>query len=120
MGEAANLPTLGARVKWLRKELGLTQEQFARLISVSDALVAFIETDRRVAKDRIIKLIADSFSVSREWLKTGEGEIFVQDRESKNAKLLALFAGLKPKYQDYIIDAIDRFLRLEGEESPLQ
>jgi transcriptional regulator with XRE-family HTH domain len=115
MGEEGNQPTLGARIKWLRKEMNLSQEGFARLISVSNALVALIETDQRAANDRIIKLIADSFSVNREWLKTGEGEVFAENRESKNAKLLALFASLKPKYQDYIIDAIDRFLKLEEE-----
>jgi DNA-binding XRE family transcriptional regulator len=107
--------TVNQRIKKLRSELSLTQKDFSKIITVSDGLIACIETGKREANDRTIKLICDSFQVNREWLKTGQGDMFSHDLESKYTTLMALFSNLKPKYQDYIIDAIDRFLKIQDE-----
>jgi transcriptional regulator with XRE-family HTH domain len=107
------LLTPNQRIKKLRKELKLTQEQLSKIIKVSGGLIAGIETDKCIVNDRIIKLISDSFKVNSEWLKTGKGDIFSEEQDPKDARLLALFNNLKPKYQDFIIDSIDRFLTLD-------
>jgi transcriptional regulator with XRE-family HTH domain len=111
--ENDTLLTVNQRIKKLRKELKLTQHKFAEIITVSDGFVASIETNIREANERIQKLICDSFQVNHQWLKTGEGEIFSHDKESKFSKLMALFDNLHPKYQDYIIDAIDKFIKIQ-------
>ena len=108
--------TVNQRIKKLRKELKLTQNEFSSVITISSGQLACIETEKRVVNDRTVKLICDSFKVSSEWLKTGKGEIYVEDKDSRNAKLLALFDTLKPKFQEFIITSINCFIKMQQEE----
>ncbi|MCD8355900.1 MAG: helix-turn-helix domain-containing protein [Clostridia bacterium] len=66
------------RIKAVRKALGLNQQEFAEKIKISQSLLAGIETGRKVIQDRHIQLISMTFRVSENWLRTGEGEMFVQ------------------------------------------
>ena len=113
--EDANL-IVNQRIKKLRKELRLTQSELSKVISLSSAQIACIETGRRNVNDRTIKLICDSFSVSEKWLKTGEGDMLVPLEDAKFTKLNALFADLEPKYQRFILDAIEKFLKMQEED----
>jgi transcriptional regulator with XRE-family HTH domain len=108
--------TINQRVKSLRKALRLTQMEFARNISLSTALIGCIETEKRMVNERTIKLICNAFYASEIWLKTGEGEMFAQQSDAKFTKLNALFADLQPKYQNFILNAIDQFLKMQDEE----
>ncbi|GHV00415.1 hypothetical protein FACS189483_10480 [Spirochaetia bacterium] len=105
--------TVNQRVKQIRKTLKLTQHDFAKVLAVSGGLIACIETQERAVNDRTIKQICDSFSVNPQWLRTGEGEMFVQKGDTKLKKLLALFTNLQPQYQDFIFNAIDQFLKMQ-------
>jgi transcriptional regulator with XRE-family HTH domain len=108
--------TTNQRVKRLRKALHLTQREFSKNISLSTAQIACIETEKRTVNDRTIKLICNAFYASENWLKTGEGEMFSQQSDSKFTKLNALFADLQPNYQNFILNAIDQFLKMQDEE----
>jgi transcriptional regulator with XRE-family HTH domain len=115
MDEETNL-TASQRVKFLRKELNLTQAEFAKLISVSTSLITYIEQGKRTLNDRYIKLICDSFGVSAQWIKTGEGNLYNEKKEARISKLLALFNGLKPRYQQFVLTQIEDFLKMQDEE----
>ena len=68
------------RIKELRKELGLNQEEFGERLGVSRSVIANIEYDRLKRPDQkesLYKLICKEFNVSEEWLRTGNGEMFV-------------------------------------------
>ena len=108
--------TVNQRIKQLRKELKLTQNEFSAIITISSGQLACIETEKRVVNDRTIKLICDSFKVNPEWLRKGEEPLFLEDKDSKYAKLTALFDTLKPKYQDYILTSINCFLAMQEQE----
>jgi transcriptional regulator with XRE-family HTH domain len=109
--------TINQRIRKLRKGLKLTQTEFSTVITISAGQLACIETEKRIVNDRTIKLICDSFNVSGVWLRTGEGPVFTEDRDSKYTKLIVLFDSLDPKYQEFILSAIDKFLQMQGEES---
>jgi transcriptional regulator with XRE-family HTH domain len=115
MGEAGGL-NVNQRVKLLRKELKLTQNEFAKMISVSQTLINYIEQDKRVVNDRLIRLICDSFDVNPQWLKTGEGERYNSEKGARVTKLLALFGNLKPRYQEFVLSQVDQFLKMQEEE----
>ena len=100
----------------LRKELKLTQNEFSSIITISSGQLACIETEKRVVNDRTIKLICDSFKVNNEWLRTGKGEIYTEDKDNRQTKLLALFDALKLKYQEFILDSINSFIRMQESE----
>ena len=109
--------TVNQRIKKLRKELKLTQNEFSSVITISSGQLACIETEKRVVNDRTIKLICDSFKINNEWLRTGKGEIFIDDKDIRYTKLVALYDTLKPKYQEFILDAINSFIKMQEEES---
>jgi transcriptional regulator with XRE-family HTH domain len=112
----AEVLIINQRIKLLKKELHLTQLEFSRVISLSAAQIACIETKKRAVNERTIKLLCNAFHASEIWLKTGEGEMFTQQSDAKFTKLNALFADLQPKYQDFILNAIDQFLKMQDEE----
>ena len=64
------------RLKKLRKSLGLTQQEFADRIGIKRNTLANYELGRNVPIDAVLTLIVREYSVSEEWLRTGEGEMF--------------------------------------------
>ena len=65
------------RFKELRKELRLTQEEFASKIELSRSYVNLIEMGKKVPADRTIKDICRIFNVNNKWMETGEGNMFL-------------------------------------------
>ena len=69
------------RIRQLRKEeLHLSQEEFGKQLGVSRSVIANIELNvlaRPEQKDPLIRLICKTFNVNEEWLRTGNGDIFV-------------------------------------------
>jgi len=107
--------TVNQRIKKLRKELKLTQNEFSSVITISSGQLACIETEKRVVNDRTIKLISDSFKINSEWLRTGKGQIFVDDKDGHNAKVVALYDTLKPRYQEFIVNSINYFIGIQND-----
>lgn len=68
---------MGNRIKELRQALSLTQQEFADRIGVKRGAIANYEIGRN-ASDTAVALICREFGVSEHWLRTGEGEMFVQ------------------------------------------
>lgn len=66
------------RIKELRKSLGLTQLKFAERIGMKPNTIATYEMGRSIPSDPAINNICKEFSVNEEWLRTGEGEMFIQ------------------------------------------
>lgn len=69
---------MNKRVKEIRKSLGLSGEKFGEKIGVTKAAISNIEVGSRNVTDQIIKSICREFSVNEEWLRTGEGEMFLK------------------------------------------
>lgn len=67
------------RVEQLRKERGLRQEEFARLIRVSRQTVSSIETGRYSPSLELAFTIADFFGLTIE-------EIFIHERSGSHEK----------------------------------
>lgn len=68
------------RIQMLRKEyLKLTQEEFASKIKISRSNLGSIEIGRISVTDRVVNDICLSFGVNEVWLRTGCGEMYVDD-----------------------------------------
>ena len=71
-------------IKALRKELGLTQAEFAKKINMSRANLASVETERVNLTERTLQDICREFKVNREWLLNGTGDKFINLNMSDN------------------------------------
>ena len=79
---------MNERMKQLRKELGLTQQQFADRIGTSRANIGKYEVSANIPSSAIISLICREFNVNEEWLREGSGDMFrSNDRYSDIARL---------------------------------
>lgn len=96
------------RIKLIRKEKKLTQVEFGDVIGVKGNTVTNYETGLRNPTDAVIKSICREFNVSEEWLKTGEGEMFLPlGRQDQIANLTAtLFKGEKDSFRERLILAL--------------
>ena len=65
------------RIKAIRKNAGMTQQQFANRIGVSRNTIATYETSVRVPIEAVLLSIWREFGVNEEWLRTGEGEMYI-------------------------------------------
>ncbi|MDR2404050.1 MAG: helix-turn-helix domain-containing protein [Spirochaetaceae bacterium] len=109
--------SVNRRIKQVREALHLSQVQFSRVISLSGGYLAGVETEKRKANDRIIKLICSAFNVNAEWLKTGVGEMFNQRPDEEFTKLVSLFRELDPHFREYILKQIDLLLEIQDKDS---
>lgn len=64
---------MDARLKMLRKKLGLTQQEFADRLNIKRGAIANYEIGRNEPIDAVISLICREFGVNEVWLRTGEG-----------------------------------------------
>lgn len=102
--------TLGERIKKVRKDKDLTQQEFAsRIGSTQNALTGY-ETGRRNPSRSVINNICKTFNINDEWLRNGIGEIY-GPKPTAALELLALDHHLTNG--DYIL--IEKFLNLKPE-----
>ena len=66
------------RIRQLRKELKLNQTEFGKRLGIKQTTVAGYETGGRAPIDAVVSLICREFNVNEEWLRTGNGEMFIQ------------------------------------------
>lgn len=71
------------QIKELRSHVGLNQTDFGARIGVRQSTVAGWETGQRIPPDSAIVSICREFGVSEHWLRTGDGEMFVQISRDK-------------------------------------
>lgn len=68
------------RVKDVRKQAGLTQDEFGAKLGIQKSAVSKIERGENAVSDQVRLMICQSFDIREEWLRTGEGEKFAPKR----------------------------------------
>lgn len=89
------------RLKAFRISKKLTQNQVAKELGVSDSSVGAWEKGEPVPPSRI-DAICTKYNVRREWLETGEGEMFEPEKtreQQLDDAIDLLFNGLNPELQ---------------------
>lgn len=91
---------MNERLKRLRRELNITQQEFADRIGIKRSTMATYESGRNEPIDAVISLICREFDVNEDWLKTGDGEMFEEltDQE-KTMKYIAKLV----KDKDFVV-----------------
>ena len=103
--------TINERVKMVRKELGLNQTDFGKRIAIAQGYLTNVENGRRDVTEKTIRLICLEFNVSENWLRTGEGEMFIESDSTIVSQLSS----------EYGLDAFEKamingFLKMKPEQ----
>ena len=67
---------MNERVKLIRKQLGMTQEQLAQRLGIGKAALSMIETGKARLSNRNRNILVQELNVNPEWLEAGKGEMF--------------------------------------------
>lgn len=97
------------RIKKLRQALNLSQEEFGKRLGVTRGAITNIELNKVEPKPLFVDLICREFNASENWIRTGEGEMFIQKTESE--ELAAFFGDLlkdEPDFRHRLISALSR------------
>ena len=107
---------MNERIKEVRKALHLTQAAFAGRVGVKQQTIAMLEAGNSNPSEQLINGICREFRVNEDWLRTGEGEMFVPtpstvvdqlceeyDLDGAARVVLEKFITLPPEEQEVII-----------------
>lgn len=100
---------MGERIKELRRALGLTQKEFGERIGVKPNTIGTYEIGRNEPIDAVISLICREFDVNEHWLRTGEGEMFIQ--KSRSDEISAFMGDVlrcEPDFRQRFISVLAR------------
>ena len=83
------------RLKKIRNEspYGNSQSSFDEFLGIPQANLASYETGRRTPTDAVIQLICQKCNVNQDWLRTGNGEMFVE--LSKDEQISAMLGEIQ-------------------------
>ena len=103
---------MNSRIKELRKAMKKSQEDFGKILGLSKSGVSEIESGRRNVTEQHIIMLRNctDFNVNENWIRTGEGEMFIPlDREKELAKLTVnLFTESSDSFKNRFISLLAR------------
>lgn len=96
------------RIVMIRKDAGLSQQEFADRLNIKRGTIANYECGRNEPIDAVVTLICNQFNVNEAWLRTGEGEMYVpRTKEDAIAELtLKLLAEKEDSFKNRLIAAL--------------
>ena len=95
---------LNERINYLIKSLGMKKTAFAEKLNVSQAFVSQLCSGVKQPSERTIQDICTKFNVNEEWLRTGEGEIFI--RLSRNDEISKFVGELMKEEEDSFMNRL--------------
>jgi transcriptional regulator with XRE-family HTH domain len=72
---------IGLRLKQFRKHFKLTQEALSQEIGMTRGNISKIEKNKIPPSNAFLKALRERFACNPDWIKTGEGEMFVTPEE---------------------------------------
>lgn len=114
------------RIRMVRKNAGLTMEQFGQKIGMKKSSVSQIESGKNNPSDSSIKMISREFNVNENWLRTGDGAPYIEltrkekiaeffgdvlndgDDDSFKVQVVELLANLDADDWRYLADMLKR------------
>lgn len=110
---------MNERIKQIRRELGLTQTEFAERIGLKQNSIALIESGKRNISDQAVLSICREYGVNEKWLRTGDGDKMTPDANDElealakkydlseaDQVLIEKYVNLKPGSRDAIVNFI--------------
>ena len=103
--------SLSKRLVKIRETLKISQDELGTKVGISRFSVSNYESGKRNITERVIKDICREFDVNEEWLRTGEGEMFVELPEG--TELGKYIADVIGGEDDFIKNIIISYMKLD-------
>ena len=101
--------TENERIKEVRKALNLTQDKFGAKLGVGKTAISKIEKEERGVTDQLRLAVCREFRVSEDWLRTGEGDMFVEPAEDEEiARFMGDILTGEPDFRRRLISVLAR------------
>ena len=92
--------TENERIKEVRASFGMTMEKFGERLGVTKVAISNIEKGNRSVTDQMRKAVCREFDVNEDWLRTGEGNMFIELSEREK---VMKYTGILLKDEDPVI-----------------
>ena len=99
------------RIKALRKKLGLKQGDFAKQIGLTQTSLSMLEVGKNAITEKNVKLICVTFNVNEQWLRTGEGQMFISSPYNK--EIGEIMESLTSETQQYLLIMARELLNIQ-------
>ncbi|MGN0706620.1 MAG: helix-turn-helix domain-containing protein [Faecalibacterium sp.] len=106
--------SIGERIRRLRRSLDLTQKEFGEKINLKPNSIALIEGGRNTS-DQTIFAICREFGVNEEWIRTGNGEMFIPAATSELDALAIRYPNMT--HESYVF--IEKLVNLPKEHQDI-
>lgn len=73
---------MNSRIKELRQQLGLSQDEFGARLGVTNAAISRLESGARSVTEQMALAMHREFGASYSWLTTGDGPMFDNGEEA--------------------------------------
>lgn len=112
--------TLAQRIKIIRKQLGMSQTEFANDIGITQTSLSQLEGEKNGISYDVYKAIVAKFNIDPLWLMDGKGEMYISDDAKKKSGALPLVVQIASDEEENIV-MVDRKAAagyLQGQADP--
>ena len=112
--------TLAQRIKIIRKQLEMSQTEFANAIGITQTSLSQIEGEKNGISYDVYKAIVGQFNVDPLWLMDGKGEMYISNEAKKKSGALPLVVQISGDEEENIV-MVDRKAAagyLQGQSDP--
>ncbi len=103
---------LGQRVKSIRNELNLTQEEFGKRIGVQNHVIYNLESGRnKTINEPMLISLCSEYKINKDWLLYGSGDKYIKSKDSVLEELKSTY-GLS----EYAMLILESYLELSDNE----
>lgn len=107
---------MNERIKAIRKQNKLTQEQFAKRIGITGGALSLIESGKSNPSNQTVFSICKEFFVREEWLRTGAGEMSTPQEDEDAAYVEELLTDHDSPFYDLIRGIMKSYLELSAQD----
>lgn len=111
--------SVGLNIKKARKTLKLNQTEFAKSLNISQNHLAAIENDKRSLTDRTLKDLEREYRIQKEFILTGEGEMFHSDKDELKLESYLESICVDESKKKWVVETYLMYLDLDENDQKL-
>ncbi|EGT4205780.1 XRE family transcriptional regulator [Clostridioides difficile] len=107
---------IGKRIKILIEKENIKQVEFAEKIKVDQSYISKLLSSKStlIPSERVVDDICQKFNVNKEWVETGTGEMYIENKCNRNvSEATDLLMELSIEFQECAIKQIKELIKLQ-------